>query len=215
MTLTLTKKDKLLLIGLGIVIVILLYFQLIVSPSLKSISKVKDTIKNNAYKLSELENKKVQNTILKKNIKKLETQYYDKEGTITEGTKDNEISTSILSLADKNKVKLTSINYAQGSNYTNSNNSSNNNNNSNSNNNNNSNNTNASGSLNALTGQIMKMQVTIAVNGNINDVNSFVADLEHMDRLNVTSNVSINKTDNAYNAVISTDYYYFYSEKNQ
>lgn len=198
MTLTLTNKDKILLIGLGIVIILLLCFQFIISPSLKSISNVKDTIESNKNKLSELENKKVQNVILKKSINKLKAQYDENKSDITQGTKDGDISTSLVGLVNKNKLKLTSINYTQGSNYSGSN-----------------NNSSAAGSANAAIGQIMKMSATLAVSGNLDDVNNFLADLEHTDRLNTISNVSVSKADNVYSANISTDYYYFYNDNNE
>lgn len=198
MTLTLTKKDKILLIGLGIVIILLLYFQFIISPSLKSISNVKDTIESNKNKLSELENKKVQNALLKKSINKLKAQYDGNKGDITQGTKDGDISTSLVSLVNKNKLKLTSINYGQGANYSGS-----------------TNNGTAAGNANAAIGQIMQMSATLAVSGNLDDINNFVADLEHTDRLNTISNVSVSKTDKVYSATISTVYYYFYNEKNE
>lgn len=199
MTLALTKRDKVLLIILAVIIVILLYFKVLISPTLQIISSTKTEIQNNTDKLSGLENKKSQNVLLKKNIEKLKVKYNDEKNSIAEGTKDGNITISLQELCSKNKLKLSNVNYVQGVEYSGNTNSA----------------ASAQKNINVAVGTIMKMETTIIVNGSLKDINNFVADLEHTDRLNLISNIAISKTSDVYNATINTSYFYVLSEKNQ
>lgn len=200
--LTVSKRDKILLAVLAVLAVGFLYFKLLVLPGINEISSVNESIESNKQKLEDLQYKKTQNIVIKNNIKKLQVNYDEAKNAITVEPKDSDITSNLYSLAAKNNVKLTTVTYPAGVQYS-------------------VDNKNTSGaSSNADTkipsGKLMRMDTSLNISGNnISDILKFVQELENSERVNIIGNLSINKSDNANTANITTSYFYFTGDSPQ
>lgn len=191
----LTKRDKVLLVILLVLVVSFLYLRFLITPSIEKISNVKADIETNKGKLDTLDNKKIQNQAIRNKLKNLIGKYEDAKLAIPTGVKDAEIVTSISKICSKDNIQLSSLSFSNGVIYSNSN-----------------NNTAASSSktnAQAASGQLMSTEASISITGNLTNIISFIDDFEHTDRIGIISTVSFSQSDNSFKASITANYFYF------
>lgn len=107
-----TQKDKKILIVLGIVIVLLMYFQFILMPSLNSISKSKSTINDLNLKLDRMNLTRIQNISMKKKLKKLSKDYAASQSKLPVNERNPEIEYDLQNMASSNNVVISSMSFS-------------------------------------------------------------------------------------------------------
>lgn len=107
-----TQKDKKILIVLGVVIVLLMYFQFILMPSLNSISKSKSTINDLNLKLDQMNLTRIQNISMKKKLKKLSKDYDASQSKLPVNERNPEIEYDLQNMASSNNVVISSMSFS-------------------------------------------------------------------------------------------------------
>lgn len=107
-----TQKDKKILIVLGVVIVLLIYFQFILMPSLNSISESKSTINDLSSKLDQMNLTRIQNISMKKKLKKLSEDYDASQSKLPVNERNPQIEYDLQTMASNNNVIISSVNFS-------------------------------------------------------------------------------------------------------
>ncbi|MFL0252267.1 hypothetical protein ACJDT4_17780 [Clostridium neuense] len=191
-----TQKDKKILIILSAVIVIFLYFQFILLPSLKSISKSKSAINDLNIRVNEMNTTRIQNTSMKKKLKIITEEYDASQNKLPINERNPEIEYDIQNMASASNVVVSSVVFGDPKAF----NSSENNNN----------------SLNEK-GNLIQIPVNVNVVGSSKDnIVSFLSKFEMADRISQIKNASIivNKEKNNFILSINANYFYVVSKAN-
>ncbi|MCD2346466.1 hypothetical protein [Clostridium guangxiense] len=104
-----TQRDKKILIVLAAVIVLFVYCQFVLLPSLKSISQSKSAINDLELKENQMEMTKLQNLTMKKKLKKITDEYNDSQSKLPINERNPEIEYDIQNIAANSKVTVSSM----------------------------------------------------------------------------------------------------------
>lgn len=198
----LTKRDKILLGLLIVILIFFVYFKLLLLPSLNSISDIKSSINTNQVKLSDLESKKTESTAIKNYLAKNLQKYETAKNEITTDLDDRDIVSELSKVCAQDNIKLTNLTFSTGSIYANSNTTS-----STSSNSNTGSETSSNNKISK--GQLMTAEASISVSGGLSDIIKFIDNLEHTDRIAIISMVSLSQSDGTIKASITANYFYF------
>ena len=191
----LSKRDKILL-GILIVLAIgFLYYKFLLTPSLNELSIAQTQLSGNQSRVNLIQSKEVMNVGLKKQLESLSNKNAEATKEITVNMKDADIVTNLSNLCVKDSLKLSSVTFGQGTKYSN---------------NATTNSVQASNNSNIKDDTLMTLNANIEVEGDKNNIITFIKDLEQGKRIANIRNISINSSNNAFIATINTDFYYFY-----
>ena len=110
----LSKSDKLILVGLGFLLVIFLYYQFLLSPLLDNITEKKLAIKENKITLGILEMMEINNRTMKKKINEEKAKYEEFTKSLPIELRDPEIQRFLNASAEAFNIKILSTGYSEG-----------------------------------------------------------------------------------------------------
>ncbi|MDD3225041.1 MAG: type 4a pilus biogenesis protein PilO [Clostridium sp.] len=205
----LSKKEKIEVFALGIILILIIYFEFVVSPILKINSNYKDEINDLNNKYTDMINMENSNKQFVRNINKLSDKYKKSSIGLPVGVKDAEIENSINTLCSKNNLKFNDISFNEPMEYTgktttmaqNGNNSQPNNNN--------------GPKKNIKAGTVMEIPTVVTVSGSYGDIVKFISSLEKDNRIFTVIEFTVSDGDNGGNvkAAVNGYYYYFTGDK--
>lgn len=195
----LSKKEKILLIILGVLIVGYIYFNYFLSPVLQRISSSKSNIYSYETSLNSLNLTKLKNERNKKELEEIKNKAKLSEKALPKSERNPEIHYNLKVLGDKSNIIINSIDFGANTPYT-------------------------SDKLeddkkenNELNlADLNTVAVNINVTGDFKSIINFISDVEKDTRIAEVSSININNEDGAesgnLSANISINYYYIASK---
>lgn len=208
----LSKREKYLMLVIGILAVIYVYYSFFLSSVIDNIKTEKSAVASYNKQLQNINEMKASNKKLIGELDALKEKNNKNSIALPNFEKDPEIAYKLKSIADTNKVNISNLSLFQPTTYSqsSSSNSSNNTNNSQSNNTNTSNNT-----VNAKAGSLLSIPVSLSVNGEYDGIMKFISSIEKDERISVINTINLgSQGDSGITAAITLDYFYVAASEN-
>ena len=106
---SITKREKYLIIILGLALVVFGYSRFFLMPVLDNIKTSQQNVDNYKIQVNELKNMAISNIRLRKNLEAVEVKYTEALKHLPAFEKDPEIAYNVKSMADQSQVKINSI----------------------------------------------------------------------------------------------------------
>lgn len=218
----LSNREKYLIIAIGILAVIYVYYSFFLSPVMNKIKVEKSKVDAYNTQFKNINVMKTDNKKLSTELDTLKEKNNQNSMALPNFERNPEIAYKLKAIGDTNKVNISNINLSQPTAYsqTSSNVPSNNTNNSQQNN--------ASSSSNVVTakpGSLLSIPVNLSVNGDYDGIVNFISSIEKDERLSVINSINLssqgtsgssNSGSNSITATIMLDYFYIVpSEKDK
>jgi len=177
----LSKSDRMVLIGIGILCVLFLYYQFLINPALIKISDLNLQIATKRQTVEDIQSMEIINGKLKKKIVTLKSKYDASKTLLPTELRDPEIEDELNKLAISNAVTMTSMSFGSSSEY-------------------NSGavattNTATAASTSAQNNKLMLVPVAMNISGTYKDIMNYIIALEKASRISEVQNISIFKDD--------------------
>ncbi|WP_010239285.1 hypothetical protein [Clostridium arbusti] len=209
----LSRREKYLIVIIGVLAIIYVYYSFFLSPVINKIKIEKSTVDSYNVQLKNINEMKASNMKLINELDDLKEKNNKNSIALPNFEKNPEITYKLKTMADTNKVNISNVNmsqpitYSQSSSNT-SNNSTNSSQQSNTNNSNNSN----SVVVTAKPGSLLSIPVSITINGDYDGIMNFISSIEKDDRLSIMNTVSLDSGNSGNSSEITTiitlDYFY-------
>lgn len=198
----LNKREKVLLIILGGLILFYVYFTYFLSPVLQKVSSAKDNIASYELSLNSLNLTKLNNEKSKKQLEDIKSNIEDSQKALPKSERNPEINYNLKVMGDKSKITINSIDFGQVVSYTSQQ----------------ENNKETDASQKSSFGDLNVVPVTANIQGDYKSILNFINAVEKDTRIAEVSSVNISNQDNSkassLSATISISYYYL-AEKSE
>jgi type IV pilus assembly protein PilO len=206
----LSRREKYLIVIIGVLAIIYVYYSFFLSPVINKIKIEKSTVDSYNVQLKNINGMKASNMKLINELDDLKEKNNKNSIALPNFEKNPEITYKLKTMADTNNVNISNVNmsqpitYSQSSSNT-SNNSTNSSQQSNTNNSSNSN----SVVVTAKLGSLLSIPVSITINGDYDGIMNFISSIEKDERLSIMNTVSLDsQSSNGITTIITLDYFY-------
>ncbi|AJA47559.1 hypothetical protein CPAST_c14840 [Clostridium pasteurianum DSM 525 = ATCC 6013] len=205
----LSKREKYLIVIIGILAVIYLYYNFFLSSVIDNIKAEKSAVTAYNTQLQNINEMKASNQKLIRQLDDLKEKNNKNSIALPNFEKNPEIAYRLKSIADANKVNISNVSLSQPTTYSQSSNTT-----SSSSNSNNSQNNNT---VNAKPGSLLSIPVNLSVNGEYDGIIKFISSIEKDERISIINTINLGSQDgNGITATITLNYFYVTaSDKNK
>lgn len=214
----LSNREKYLIIAIGILAVIYVYYSFFLSPVMNKIKIEKSKVDAYNTQLQNINEMKTTNKKLSNELDTLKEKNNKNSIALPNFEKNPEIAYKLKAIADANKVSIVNVNLSQPTTYsrTSSNTSSNNTNNSQQSSTGNSSNAN-SAVVTAKPGSLLSIPVSVGITGDYDGIMNFISSIEKEERLSIINSINLssqgtggssNLGSNSITTTITLDYFY-------
>ncbi|MDF2502998.1 GspMb/PilO family protein [Clostridium sp.] len=220
----LSKREKYLIVVIGVLAVIYVYYSFFLSTVINKIKAEKSMVNTYNVQLQNINEMKVSNKKLSNELDTLKEENNKNSMALPSSERDPEIVYNLKTVADANKVNISNVNMSQPTSYsqTSSNTSNSNTNNSQNNNANSSSNT----TVTAKPGSLLSIPVNLSVTGEYDGIVNFISSIEKDGRLSTINSINLgsqgtgaaggsqNSASNSITASIALNYFYIVPSAN-
>lgn len=214
----LSNREKYLIIAIGILAVIYVYYSFFLSPVMNKIKVEKSKVDAYNTQLKNINVMKTDNKKLSNELDTLKEKNNQNSMALPNFERNPEIAYKLKAMADANKVSIVNVNLSQPTAY--SQNSSNTSNSNTNNSQNNNTNTSSNATVTAKPGSLLSIPVNLSVNGDYSGIVNFISSIEKDERISIINSInlgsqtaganggSLNSASNSITANITLDYFY-------
>lgn len=210
----LSKSEKILLIILGAVIILFVYFRFLLSPTINSVKSENAVITDYKNQVNHIKDTEKINVSLKSKLTKLQAKMDETSKALPDSQRIPELERNLKPMIDKDGLAFGSINFGQAAQAQLTNNSQ----------------TAAASTTNTAQTQtqqaqqtntargsisLMSQPINISCTGDYNSIMKFLDDVERDERLSQIDSVTFSPSGNLISSAISLHYYYTTNSKQQ